>query len=172
MTIDSVAATRGTSVYTTPASRAPKQKFDSDMFMTLLVTQLRSQDPSSPLDTNEMIGQTTQLASMEQLTQLTTTNQASYALQQQIAAASVIGREVTYPDADGILHTGTATAVAFDGDAPTVTVGATTIPSRRSARSPSPRPTDPGHPTERHPPCSARCTPGSPASAPTRRCST
>jgi flagellar basal-body rod modification protein FlgD len=127
---DSVAgttATTGSSVYTTAASRAPKQKFDSDMFMTLLVTQLRSQDPSSPLDTNEMIGQTTQLASMEQLTQLTTTTQASFALQQQIAAASVIGREVTYPDADGISRTGTATAVSFDGEAPTVTVGDTTI---------------------------------------------
>jgi flagellar basal-body rod modification protein FlgD len=126
MTIDNVAAT-GTSFYASTAARTPKQKFDSDMFMTLLVTQLRSQDPSSPLDTNEMIGQTTQLASMEQLTQLSTVSQASYGLQVQMAAASVIGREVTYNDADGVAQTGIASAVAFDGQAPTVTVGGSTV---------------------------------------------
>lgn len=125
-TIDPVSAP-SSSLYASPATRAPKQAFDSDMFMTLLVTQLRSQDPSSPMDTNQMIGQTTQLATMEKLSELSTTGQASFALQQQIAAASVIGREVSYPGSDGALRSGIASAVSFSGDAPTVTIGQSTV---------------------------------------------
>jgi flagellar basal-body rod modification protein FlgD len=64
---------------------------------------------------------------MEQLTQLSSVSQASYGLQVQMAAASVVGREVTYNDADGVAHTGTASAVAFGGAAPTVTVGDSTV---------------------------------------------
>ncbi|MDF2917484.1 MAG: flagellar hook capping protein, partial [Microbacterium sp.] len=46
---------------------APKQTLDSEVFLQLLVAQMKNQDPSSPLDTNEMMAQTTQLAMMEQL---------------------------------------------------------------------------------------------------------
>ena len=51
------------------------------MFMNLLVTQLQNQDPSSPMDTNQMIAQTTQLAMMEKLTDMTTTSQENFSLQ-------------------------------------------------------------------------------------------
>ena len=42
-------------MYTGEVTRAPKQAMDSEVFMSLLVTQLRNQDPSSPMDTNQMI---------------------------------------------------------------------------------------------------------------------
>ena len=35
-------------IYTTQPTRVPKQSLDSEVFMNLLVTQLRNQDPSSP----------------------------------------------------------------------------------------------------------------------------
>ena len=38
------------------SARTPKQTMDGEMFMKLLVTQLKNQDPSSPMDTNAMIG--------------------------------------------------------------------------------------------------------------------
>ena len=127
MTVDSV-ATSGSSIYNSATTRTPKQEFDSDMFMSLLVTQLKNQDPSSPLDTNEMIGQTTQLASMEQLTTMSGLAKDNYALQQRIAAASVIGAKVSYADADGLPVTGIATAVSFSGDDALVTVDGKTVP--------------------------------------------
>ncbi|MCU1570974.1 MAG: flagellar hook capping protein [Naasia sp.] len=127
MTVDSVATT-GSSMYTAAPTRTPKQEFDSDMFMSLLVTQLKNQDPSSPLDTNEMIGQTTQLASMEQLTTMTSLSKDSYALQQRIAAATVIGANVSYAGADGVPISGIATAVSFSGNEAVVTVGDKTVP--------------------------------------------
>jgi len=134
MTIDSVTGTvgargaTGAGLYTAPtATRAPKQTMDSEVFMSLLVTQLRNQDPSSPMDTNQMIAQTTQLAMMEKITALSTTSDENFSLQMRMAAAGLVGQQVSYTDADGRSVSGIATAVSFAGRVPQVTVGGTEI---------------------------------------------
>lgn len=43
-----------------------------DDFMKLFLTSLQYQDPSSPLDTNEMMSQMAQLSLMEQVANMTT----------------------------------------------------------------------------------------------------
>jgi flagellar basal-body rod modification protein FlgD len=116
-----------TSMYAGTVSRTPKQTMDGEMFMSLLVTQLRNQDPSSPMDTNGMIQQTASLASMEQLTSLSSVTQDNYALQQRIAASSIIGNQVSYTGEDGTTVTGTASSVSFAGTTPTVSVGGATV---------------------------------------------
>lgn len=128
MSIDSiVAASGGTGSVTATAVKSPKQTMDSEMFLQLLVTQLRSQDPSSPMDTNAMMTQTTQLASMEQLTTMTGLSEENFSLQMRIAAAGMIGKQITYTGADGAERTGTATAVSFADKVPSVTVDGTAI---------------------------------------------
>ncbi|MCU1424392.1 MAG: Flagellar hook capping protein [Microbacteriaceae bacterium] len=121
MSIDPVVGTVGVS---TPVAAAatPKQTMDSDVFMSLLVSQLRNQDPSSPMDTNEMISQTTQLAMMEKMTELTSTSTENFSLQMRIAAAAIIGKEVSYLGKDGLPIKGTASSVSFAGPVPQVTV--------------------------------------------------
>ncbi|MDQ1526665.1 MAG: flagellar basal-body rod modification protein FlgD, partial [Microbacteriaceae bacterium] len=52
MTINPVASTTAPSMYATTPTRTPSQTLDSTAFMNLLVTQLKNQDPSSPMDTN------------------------------------------------------------------------------------------------------------------------
>jgi flagellar basal-body rod modification protein FlgD len=121
------AATTGTSLTSTPATRTPTKTFGSEMFLNLLVTQLRNQDPSSPMDSTQMIQQTSQLASMEQLTSLTKTTTDGYSLQMRSAAANILGKSVTYTGADGVAKTGVASAVSFSGDTPTITVGDDTV---------------------------------------------
>lgn len=111
------------SLYSSTTTRTPKQTMDSEVFLSLLVTQLRNQDPSSPMDTNQMISQTTQLASMEQLTTLTTLNEENFSLQMRIAAAALIGQKISYSEADGTVVTGTAESVSFSGPIPTVSIG-------------------------------------------------
>ncbi|TCK60106.1 flagellar hook capping FlgD N-terminal domain-containing protein [Curtobacterium sp. PhB136] len=99
------------------------QTMDSEVFMKLLVTQLQNQDPSSPMDTNQMISQQTQLAMMEQITNQTTTGNENFSLQMRIAAANLVGKQVSYTDATtGTSVTGTATAVSYAQSVPTVTV--------------------------------------------------
>ena len=115
------------SMYSTTPTRTPKQTLDSETFMSLLVTQLRNQDPSSPMDTNEMIGQTTQLAMMEKLTALATTSDENFSLQMRTAAAALVGQTVTYTDANGASISGIASAVSYAGAVPQVTVGTITV---------------------------------------------
>ncbi|WIE77041.1 flagellar hook capping FlgD N-terminal domain-containing protein [Curtobacterium sp. MCSS17_007] len=105
------------------ASTKKSQTMDSEVFMKLLVTQLRNQDPSSPMDTNQMISQQTQLAMMEQVTNQTTTANENFSLQMRIAAANLVGKQVSYTDAStGTAVSGTATAVSYANSVPTVTV--------------------------------------------------
>ncbi|KAD3456121.1 flagellar hook capping protein [Arthrobacter yangruifuii] len=120
MPVEAVAASGG--IATAATARAPKQTMDSEVFMHLLVTQLRNQDPSSPMDTNEMIAQTTQLASMEQLTAMAKTDEENFSLQMRIAAAALIGQSVTYTNAEGVSVTGTAKSVSYAGGVPTVNI--------------------------------------------------
>lgn len=111
---------------TTAPVRAPKQSMDGEVFLHLLVTQLANQDPSSPMDTNQMISQTTQLASMERMNTLSATQEASLDIQQRLAASSLIGREVTTGDEPPV--SGVVTAVSFVAGEPVLTVGERQIP--------------------------------------------
>lgn len=43
----------------------PNSQLDKDAFMKLLLTELQYQDPTSPMDTEKMLTQTSQLASLE-----------------------------------------------------------------------------------------------------------
>lgn len=103
--------------------RELKQTMDGEVFLKLLVTQLTNQDPSSPMDTNDMIAQTTQLASMEQLTALAQSQQSALMIGQRTAAAELIGREVTTaatPSAGAI--TGKVTSVTFGEGEPALMI--------------------------------------------------
>jgi len=130
MAIDGITGTVSTTptdtasgIYSGSTTRAPKQTMDSEVFMKLLVTQLRTQDPTSPMDSNQMISQTTQLSMMEKMTELSTTSTENFSLQMRIAAAAIVGKEVSYTDAAGASHTGTASSVSFAGSVPQVKVG-------------------------------------------------
>ena len=125
MTIDALGANAAapTGTYSSSTTtRTPNHDMDSEVFMSLLVTQLQNQDPSSPMDTNEMIAQTTQLAMMEKLTQMATASEEGFSLQMRTAAAALVGERVTYTNADGALITGLASSVSFANAVPTVTV--------------------------------------------------
>lgn len=131
MPIDSISTVDRGDLYGAASARSPQQAMGSEMFMHLLVTQMRYQDPSSPMDTSQMIQQTTQLAMMEKMTELTTTGAESFSLQMRVAAASLVGKEVSYVDANGKTVTGTADSVSFAGPVPTISIGDKNIPLDR-----------------------------------------
>lgn len=126
MTIQAIAASSGVQ----PGTTAPKpaQTMDSSMFMSLLVTQLKNQDPSAPMDTNQMMSQTVQLSMMEKMTELTTDAKESFSLQMRSAAAQIIGHNVSYALADGTKGSGVASSVSFAAGTPTVAVGGVNVP--------------------------------------------
>jgi len=129
VTVPTTAAVTAPSLYTAgTTAAAPKQQMDKEVFLALLVAQLRNQDPTSPMDTTEMIAQSTQLASMEQLTAVADTTRESFALQMRVAASALVGQQVSFVDADGVTRTGTVDGVDFAGPVPVVTVGEWRVP--------------------------------------------
>jgi len=127
MTVTAPTGTGTTAIYSTPATTPANQTMNSQMFLELLVTQLKEQDPDSPMDSNAMITQTSQLASMQALTSLDTTDTSNFSLQQRTSAAELIGKNATYLDSDGDTQSGLVSAVSFTGTTPTLTIGGNTV---------------------------------------------
>ncbi len=125
MAIDPTAAA-GMNTGTAPVA-APKQSMDSEVFMKLLVAQLRNQDPSSPMSTNDMMAQQTQMASLEQLTNMSTTSSEQFALTMRMAAMNIVGKSVSYTGSDGTVVKGSATGASFANSVPTISVGGASV---------------------------------------------
>jgi flagellar hook assembly protein FlgD len=105
-----------------------RTSLDKQAFLKLLVAQMRYQDPTSPMDTSQLMAQTTQLNTMERLVELSDTQRESFALQMRSSAAALVGREVTWKDSETTTRTGVVTAVSYAGAVPTVRVGDTDVP--------------------------------------------
>jgi flagellar basal-body rod modification protein FlgD len=101
----------------------PSKDLDKQAFLDLLVAQLRNQDPSSPMDSSQLMQQTTQLSVMESLVELSKTQSESFALQMRMSAAQLVGQQVTWTDADGAAHSGVVSSVSYAAPVPTVKVG-------------------------------------------------
>ncbi len=70
---------------------------EQDKFMTLLVTQLKNQDPMNPLDNAQLTSQFAQLSTVTGVNKLNTTMEslkASYQASEQLQAANMIGHGV------------------------------------------------------------------------------
>ncbi len=75
-------------------------------FMKLLITQLRNQDPTKPLEDKEFITQMTQLTSLKQLNEMINTMQT---FSKELAFTRTLGlvnKEVIYERAEGVMARG------------------------------------------------------------------
>ncbi len=99
-----------------------------EVFLKLLVAQMRYQDPSKPVDSSQMMAQTATFTQVEKLEQLATQNAALLVLQEASTAGALVGRTVTYQDANGMSQTGVVTKTKLNGDSePTLVVGNTDV---------------------------------------------
>ena len=69
-------------------------------YLNLLIAQLRNQDPLAPMDNNQMAGQLAQLSQLEELVNMNGTFEQVLDSQQQLQAAALIGREVSFVPED------------------------------------------------------------------------
>jgi flagellar basal-body rod modification protein FlgD len=94
-----------------------------DVFMRLLVAQMRYQDPSNPVDSSQMMAQTATFTQVQKLEELAAQNAAMLVLQEASTAGAMVGRTATYTDTDGASVTGRITAVRLaSGDQEAVAV--------------------------------------------------
>lgn len=122
MSIDVSYITDGTGS-TTSGTTTASNELDRQAFLNLFVAQLKYQDPSSPMDTSQMMAQTTQLSTMESLEEMTATARETFALQMRMSAADLVGKQVSWTDEDKTTQNGTVTGVSYSGSVPVVLVG-------------------------------------------------
>ena len=96
---------------------------DKDTFLQLLVAQLRYQDPMNPTDSTQFLAQSAQFTALEKMEAVADQTKQAVAAQMAFGASSLVGRAVTYVDANGTSVTGTVDAVQFKTEGPVLTVG-------------------------------------------------
>jgi flagellar basal-body rod modification protein FlgD len=101
---------------------------DKDLFLQLLVAQMRYQDPSNPTDSSEFLAQTAQFTSLEKMQAVADQTQQLVGLQTAFGAGGMVGQTVSYADATGTTLTGVVTGVRFDTNGPVLTVDGTDVP--------------------------------------------
>jgi flagellar basal-body rod modification protein FlgD len=134
MTTPGVTGTAGTP-YTTPASATVDRpdQMGKDVFMKLLVAQMRYQDPGNPADSSQMMAQTATFSQVEKLEQLVTQNASMLVLQESATAGALVGRTATYTDTTGASVSGLVTSVklASKGSEAVAVINGTQIPVGR-----------------------------------------
>jgi flagellar basal-body rod modification protein FlgD len=102
------------------SSTAGLNRMTSEDFYNLLVTELQQQDPLEPTKTADMIGQVSQIRSIEQSAQLTQTLQQLTQQQRTAGASDLLGKYVEGvglgADGNAALISGLVTSIRFGSD--------------------------------------------------------
>ena len=91
------------------ASAGKEKTLGQADFLSLLVQQMRNQDPTKPMDSSQMVSQLAQISQVSATQSLQTSfDSLSQSLQgnQMLQASSMVGRSVTVPSAAGQLQDG------------------------------------------------------------------
>ena len=105
-----------------PQSTEANSELGQDAFLKLLVAQLKYQDPLNPADGAEFLAQTAQFTMVEKLSDLEAQGQSTVTSQQQMQAAQLVGRQVTYVDSIGNLVEGVVESAEYTPDGQSLTI--------------------------------------------------
>ncbi|MBS3942635.1 MAG: hypothetical protein KGZ32_00130 [Dethiobacter sp.] len=106
-----------------PAQESQGRQVDTDMFLQLLITQLRYQDPmSGNQDTGEFLTQLALFTLLEQVTKLKQAVETQGAGQDHQRALGLLNQNVSLLAENGSVAQGAVTAVDFRGSEPYITV--------------------------------------------------
>lgn len=86
-------------------------------FMKLLITQLKNQDPTKPMDNKEFIGQMTQFTSLKQMNELAASMKTFTKGFTFTKAVGLVSKEIDWVDAMGVYQTGVVDSIRVkDGE--------------------------------------------------------
>lgn len=100
---------------------------DSDVFLKLMMEQLKYQDPMSPVDNKDFIAQQAQFTQVSEAQKLNKNTTVNNGIMQTLA---LVGKEVTMVDPENSQKTikGKVTEASFDGEASAITVNGKQYP--------------------------------------------
>jgi flagellar basal-body rod modification protein FlgD len=103
----------------------PSSNLGEDDFLTLMMDQLKNQDPLSPSDPTQYLSELANFSSLEQETSIATNTSSAATQQASTSALNLLGHTVSYQDADGVTQTGMVNKVDFTSQGPSLTIGTT-----------------------------------------------
>lgn len=106
------------------ASTTQGASADKDMFLQLLVAQMRYQDPMNPTDSSQFLAQSAQFTALEKMQDVADKTAQLFQAQVSFGASGFIGKTVSWTDADGNTQSGSVHGVTFGKDGPMLDVGA------------------------------------------------
>ena len=109
-------------------NQSTQSSTDQNMFLKLMVAQLKNQDPMNPTDSTQFLSQNAQFTALEKMQQVADETQQMLSLQMAFGASSLIGRTVTYPDSSGTNQSGVVSSVRFDSTGPVLSIGGQDVP--------------------------------------------
>ena len=95
----------------------------SDDFLQLLITQLQNQDPSNPMDSDQLLQQISEMRALQSNIELSDSLQSLTLSQQLTSATSFLGKQVAGTDANQQTVTGTVSQVVVSGGQTLLSVG-------------------------------------------------
>lgn len=108
------------------SSAVNNQFVSQNTFLTLLLTQLKNQDPMNPQDSSQFVSQLAQFSSLEQMTQVSSKMESVL----ENSVVNMIGHTVTVadPTTQSGYSQGQVTGIIYYADGPAVVVGGKNYP--------------------------------------------
>ncbi|MCW2772426.1 MAG: flagellar hook capping protein [Nocardioides sp.] len=147
MSVSATEAVTTTGMYQPAASSGSTT--DKEMFLDLMVAQLRYQDPMNPADSGEFLAQNAQFTALEKMQDVADQTAALLSAQVTFGAAGLVGKNVSYLDEDGTSTSGLVQSVTYDASGPMLVVDGADVTLGQVtsvdavAKSPTPAPTTP-----------------------------
>jgi flagellar basal-body rod modification protein FlgD len=110
------------------SAASPQSTLTTQDFLQLLSTQLQNQDPLQPMDDTAYLAEMAQFTSLQQVNTLSNTVSVMSSSQQQLAAVSYIGANVTMNNGNNGTVSGQVTSVDTSGSTPQLQVNGTYYP--------------------------------------------
>src|ERR1044071_7300512 len=118
MSVPATEAVTNNGLYQPPAGAAGNSS-DKEMFLELMVAQLRYQDPMNPADSGEFLAQSAQFTALEKMQDVADRTAELLGAQMAFGASALVGRHVSWLGEDGTTtKTGTIDGVTFGATGP------------------------------------------------------
>ena len=102
---------------------------DKQMFLELMVAQLRYQDPMNPTDSSEFLAQSAQFTALEKMQDVADRTSELLGAQMAFGASALVGKNVSWTDTDGTtIKTGTIDGVTFGATGPVFDIDGADVP--------------------------------------------
>ncbi len=126
----SVSATEGvtSSAFSAGMPSTTAASEDKQMFLELMVAQLRYQDPLNPSDSGEFLAQSAQFTALEKMQDVADRVGALLGAQMAFGAGAMVGQHVSWIDEQGETQTGTIDGVTFGAQGPMFDIDGTEVP--------------------------------------------